>query len=241
MLSAPLVVATTLSAAALVLAAAVDGGRAPAAAAASTAPHVLSQLAPAATGSSAGRAAPMNDALTAADTAAVPGMAAAVPADSRSLALTDDQHLIADQALHAVMDAYLADRRNPQRLQQLAGFVRARLPAGAASEALALAARYDAYLTAHDALLKAQNFGDQPDLYRLAGWQAQRRQLRQRMLGADVSEQWFGTDDAYLEQAIAERRHPPASTAQRPASDDERLHALHMQAVIDAALGRAAP
>lgn len=158
---------------------------------------------------------------------------ALAPADKPALALTEDHHLIADQALRAVMEAYLSDRRNPRRLQQLDEHLRERLPAGAASEAHTLAARYDAYLAAHATLLKAQNFADEPDLQRLTSWQAQRRQLRERMLGPEVTEQWFGTEDAYLEQALEERRQPV-----RAVTGAEQLRARHLRAVVDAATGR---
>ena len=167
---------------------------------------------------------------------------ALLPAVPPDLALTDDQRLVADLALRMVIERYLNDRRNPQRLQQLNDHLHRRLPAGAAAEAQALAARYDHYLAAHATLLAAQNFGDDADLHRLASWQAQRRQLRERLLGAEVADQRFGTEDAYLEQALAEAREPASGSAQgapRAATEEERLHAQHMREVIDAAIGRA--
>ena len=177
-----------------------------------------------------------------ANTATAHAGLALLPAVQPDLALTDDQQLVADHALRVVMERYLNDRRNPQRLQQLDDHLHRRLPAGAAAEAQALAARYDRYLAAHATLLAAQNFGDDPDLHRLASWQAQRRQLRERLLGAEVADQWFGTEDAYLEQALAEAREPAPKSARasaRAATEEERLHAQHMREVIDAAIGRA--
>lgn len=177
-----------------------------------------------------------------ANTATAHAGLALLPAVPPDLALTDDQRLVADHALRVVMERYLNDRRNPQRLQQLDDHLHRRLPAGAAAEAQALAARYDRYLATHATLLAAQNFGDDPDLHRLARWQAQRRQLRERLLGAEVADQWFGTEDAYLEQALAEAREPAPGSAQgapRAATEEERLHAQHMREVIDAAIGRA--
>ena len=181
-----------------------------------------------------------------ANTATAHAGLALLPAVQPDLALTDDQRLVADHALRMVMERYLRDRRNPQRLQQLDDHLQRRLPAGAAAEAQALAARYDRYLATHATLLAAQNFGDDPDLHRLARWQAQRRQLRERLLGAEVADQWFGTEDAYLEQALAEAREPASGSAPgsaqgaaRAATEEERLHAQHMREVIDAAIGRA--
>ena len=177
-----------------------------------------------------------------ANTATAHAGLALLPAVQPDLALTDDQQLVADHALRVVMERYLNDRRNPQRLQQLDDHLHRRLPARAAAEAQALAARYDRYLATHATLLAAQNFGDDPDLHRLARWQAQRRQLRERLLGAEVADQWFGTEDAYLEQALAEAREPAPKSARasaRAATEEERLHAQHMREVIDAAIGRA--
>lgn len=177
-----------------------------------------------------------------ANTATAHAGLALLPAVQPDLALTDDQRLVADHALRMVMERYLNDRRNPQRLQQLDDHLQRRLPAGAAAEAQALAARYDRYLATHATLLAAQNFGDDPDLHRLARWQAQRRQLRERLLGAEVADQWFGTEDAYLEQALAEAREPAPKSARasaRATTVEEQLHAQHMREVIDAAIGRA--
>jgi hypothetical protein len=117
-------------------------------------------------------------------------------------------------------------------------YLSAALPAGAAQEARRLAAQYDIYLGRHAALLHAQQFTDDPDLYRLDSWIRQRRQLREQVLGAAVTEQWFGTEDAYLQQALDERRLAGDSGVTTPASEDERRHAAHMRQAIAAATGR---
>jgi hypothetical protein len=159
-------------------------------------------------------------------------------AGEQELALADDGRLIADQALRAVMDAYLSQRDDDRRMQSLDHYLSGALPAGAAQEARRLAAQYDTYLGRHAALLHAQQFTDDPDLYRLDSWIRQRRQLREQVLGAAVTEQWFGTEDAYLQQALDERRLAGDSGATTPASEDERRHAAHMRQAIAAATGR---
>ena len=165
---------------------------------------------------------------------------AAVQAGAHQLALADDGRLIADHALRAVMDGYLSQRDDARRLQSLDAHLSARLPARAAGEARQLAAQYDAYLARHADLLQAQQFATDPDVHRLGSWLLQRRQLRQQMLGPAIAEQWFGTEEAYLQQALDERRLAAGNdAAQRPATDDERRHAAHMRQAIAAATGRA--
>ena len=142
-----------------------------------------------------------------------------------AIALDDRQMLIADSALRAVMDFYLKDGR----LQALREHLQRTLPPAAAAQAVLLAERYSAYLADHDQLLAAQNFSATPDVGRLGIWQQQRRQLRERMLGEGVTEEWFGTEDAYLSQALAELASSPDA---QPPSDDEVRHREHMQQVL---------
>jgi len=170
---------------------------------------------------------------------AVTGGTVLRPAGVPGLALADDGRLIADHALRSVMDAYLSQRDDARRMQWLDHYLSAALPAAAAQEARRLAAQYDTYLSRHAALLRAQQFDDDPDLYRLDSWIRQRRQLREQLLGAAVTEQWFGTEDAYVQQALDERRLAAGdSGAAPPASEDERRHAAHMRQAIAAATGR---
>lgn len=156
---------------------------------------------------------------------------------STGIALTDNQELIADSALRKVMDAYLLGRGSDSGLPALITYLNRRLPANAAREAGRLATSYNAYLSAHDQLLAVQNLGSPPDLNRLIGWQRQRQQLRERMLGAQVPHEWFGNEDAYFTQALEEMRQRGEGTA--PPSDsgdeDQARHAQHMrQALMDA-------
>jgi hypothetical protein len=150
------------------------------------------------------------------------------------IALTDNQELIADSALRKVMDSFLLGNAGARGLPALLDELNRRLPTGAARDAAQLAASYNGYIAAHDQLLAAQGFGETPDPNRLIGWQQQRAQLRERMLGAKVSEEWFGTEDTYLMQALEELRQQREGAAPPLASADadEALHAQHMRQVL---------
>jgi len=160
------------------------------------------------------------------------------PGPPIEIALTDQQELIADSALRAVFDSYLFERSGDGGLQALRDNLRRKLPPAAAQDAVSLAERYADYIKAHDALLAAQNFHGAADPVRLANWQQQRRQLRVRLLGARVADEWFGADEAYLEEALAESRQSPASP---PANEDELRHRQYMQQVLRDAISRAGP
>lgn len=151
------------------------------------------------------------------------------PGPQIDIALTDDQALIADSALRGVMDYYLLGRTDAGRLQALRDHLQRRLPPAAAREATQLAQHYADYLRQHDELLAAQNFQPTPDAGRLQGWQQQRHQLRLRALGPRVTEEWFGTEEAYLSQALIELRQPPQGEAP---DEDEARHRLHMRQVL---------
>jgi hypothetical protein len=153
------------------------------------------------------------------------------PEPATEIALTDDRQLIVDSALRDVMDFYLKEERE-DRLPALTACLSRKLPTQAATDAIQLASRYQAYLKAYGQLLAAQNFRDVADLNRLESWQQQRRQLRERQLGETVAEAWFGTEDAYLTQALEELRNPP--TGINPEHDQ------HMRQVLLHAAGLAA-
>lgn len=157
---------------------------------------------------------------TGADAGSDPG-----PGPDIAIALDERQMLIADSALRALMDFYLKDGR----LQALREHLQRTLPPAAAREAVLLAEHYSDYLADHDKLLAAQNLGGTPDAGRLAIWQQQRLQLRVRMLGERVTEEWFGSEDAYLSQALAELA---LTLDGPPPNDDEVLHRAHMQQVL---------
>lgn len=161
-----------------------------------------------------------------------------LPGPQLEMALTDTQQLIADGALRSIMDSFLLARSDDGRLQALRDYLVRRLPPSATQEALQLAERYNAYLKQHDALLSAQNFPETPDPLRLASWQQQRRQLRVRLLGERVTEEWFGNEDTYLQQALAEATQPQDGPL---ANEEEAQHRLHMQQVLRDAVSKAAP
>lgn len=160
------------------------------------------------------------------------------PGPQIEIALTDTQDLIPDFALREIMDYYLLGRSDAGRLQALTDHLRRTLPPAAARDAEQLARSYSAYLAEHDTLLAAQNFQEWPDPGRLASWQQQQRQLRLRMLGPKVCEEWFGNEDAYLTQALAEASQPPTGP---PANEDEARHREHMRQVLRDAVGPARP
>ncbi|OEZ98974.1 hypothetical protein [Duganella sp. HH101] len=170
-----------------------------------------------------------------ASAAAYPAAAAIAP----DLSLTDKQELIADFALHQLMDSFLLNRSEAE----LEAYLRRALPAGAANEAIQIAARYQRYLAAHDELLAAQHFTSadpaSQDLNRIISWQQQRRQLRIRMLGERIALEWFGNEDAYLGQALDEWRlrsegQAPATAGVAP--EDQAAHEQHMQQALGQAI-----
>lgn len=155
------------------------------------------------------------------------------------LSLTDNQELIPDFALRQLMDRFLLNRGEAGGLPPLEAHLRRVLPAGAAGEAIQIAANYQAYLTAHDELLAAQHFTSadaaSQDLQRISSWQQQRQQLRVRTLGERITLEWFGSEDAYLGQALDEQRQ--RSEGQPPAADvapaDQAAHDLHMRQAMN--------
>ncbi len=153
---------------------------------------------------------------------------------SSEIALTDNQELIADSALRKVMDSYLLGGGDKGGLQALLDYLNHRLPANAARDAGQLATSYHAYLSAHDQLLAAQSFGATPDLNRLIGWQRQRQQLRDRMLGEKVTQEWFGNEEAYLTQALEEisQRRDGTAPPSTGVDEDQAKHDQHMRQVL---------
>ncbi|HEX8406111.1 MAG TPA: hypothetical protein VF670_15920 [Duganella sp.] len=190
------------------------------------------QTAPAATRPAAAPRAPL-----------IGGLGVSAVGPETQIALTDNQELIADSALRKVMDSFLLGSAGDKGLPALLNELIRRLPAAAARDAGQLATSYNAYIAAHDQLLAAQGFGATPDLNRLIGWQQQRAQLRDRMLGQKVSLEWFGTEDTYLSQALEELRQQRDGTAppMSSADADEALHAQHMRQVLRDAIVRLRP
>ncbi|MET0266058.1 MAG: lipase secretion chaperone [Duganella sp.] len=175
--------------------------------------------------------------------AAPPATATALSAaPTTSIALDDKQSLIADHALRAVFEHYLLGKREgahdaASRLTALHAYLQRQLPPNAALNARQLASNYSAYLSAHDSLLAAQHFSSTPDLNRLASWQQQRHQLRLRMLGEQVTHEWFGTEDTYLTEAIRQAMLARDGALPAPDSEEEVLHRQHMAQVLREAVG----
>lgn len=171
------------------------------------------------------------------------GAAAVIAAPAVSIALDDRQGLIADHALRTVIEHYLLGQRDGARdagrLNALHAYLQQQLPPAAALEAMQLASNYSAYLSAHDKLLAAQNFSATPDLNRLASWQQQRQQLRLRMLGEQVTHEWFGTEDTYLTEAIRQAILARDGVLPAPDGEEEVLQREHMARVLHEAVAEA--
>lgn len=148
-----------------------------------------------------------------------PGEAPALGAalhSARDVKLTFDQggHLVPDVSLRKLIDSYLAKSTGAQRAAQVAdlrSFLKSRLAAPAAQEADRVVTEYLAYLDTEEQMLARERFS-RPDpsgltdaeVTHLLGWQQQRAQLRERMLGSHVSQAWFEAEDANCATALEE-------------------------------------
>jgi lipase chaperone LimK len=154
------------------------------------------------------------------DGPAGPGMlAAASPGEGQSPAASGEQPLLdeagrlkVDPSLRRVFDSFLKSG-GPPREHELRAWLRRRLQQPALAQAENLAGNYLRYLQA-EAALRANAHLAQPDPAGLSAfqteqmleWLQQRAQLRERMLGAAVSEAWFGAEDAACRTALADWR-----------------------------------
>lgn len=148
-----------------------------------------------------------------------PGEAPALGAalhSARDVKLTLDQagHLVPDAALRKLIDSFLAKSTGTQRAAQgadLRSFLKSRLAAPAAQEADRVVTDYLAYLDTEEQMLARERFS-RPDpsgltdaeVTHLLGWQQQRAQLRERVLGSQVSQAWFEAEDANCTTALQE-------------------------------------
>ncbi len=193
------------------------------------------------------------------DPAPGPGLGAEPGEPSTPPALDGNGHLLQNMALRALFDAFLLRGEAPelrQRAAQLDAYLKRSLAGAPGAEALALAARYLAYLEAHDALLQRQNIVISPGapitpqaLEQMDGWQQQRARLRQSMLGIALAQLWFSDDDAQLSAAVADvrvRAQPPDPGAPEPDSATLRARRLNNasqdaahEATLDDVFGRA--
>jgi hypothetical protein len=125
--------------------------------------------------------------------------------------------LITDVQLHNAIDSYLLHADVPSRqvaADRLRHYLQRQLTgAGAANvEAQTLVTRYLAYMDQHDAALErirfvatgAEGLTDQA-AEQFAAWLAQRKTMRQAMLGATVYQEWFAADDARCAELLGAR------------------------------------
>jgi hypothetical protein len=145
--------------------------------------------------------------------------------------------LAIDAALHRLFDAYLKGgaASGESGAQALRAYLKRRLTGPALSQAESLADAYRRYLQA-EAALRANERLAPPDrdglsaaqLEKMLTWQQQRAQLRERMLGAAVSQAWFGTEDVDCRTALVDWRlmHTPAG-AEDVDSNELRARRLH--------------
>jgi lipase chaperone LimK len=159
-------------------------------------------------------------------------LAAAPPADSGAAsAAPGEQPLLdatgrlkVDPALHRVYDTFLkSGAGGAPREQELRAWLRRRLGQPALAQAESLVGDYVRYLRA-EAELRANERLTQPDpagmsaaqVEQMLAWQQQRGALRERLLGAAVSQAWFGLEDADCRTALADWR-----LARTPAGSEE--------------------
>jgi lipase chaperone LimK len=123
----------------------------------------------------------------------------ALPAARTGVVASAHAALVVDRALLDLLHGYLLEQAGPARADALRLHLRQTLTPEAYREAAALVDRYLAYMAAHDALLAVHNITNN-DLRRVAIWCDQRDRLRQRMLGAAVTQAWYRQEDAQLKR-----------------------------------------
>lgn len=111
--------------------------------------------------------------------------------------------LLIDPALLETFHFYLLEQAGPDRAGALRMHLRQTLAPSAYQDAALLVDRYLAYMAAHDALLAAHRPAP-GDLTRIAVWLDQRDRLRVRMLGAAVTQAWYGVEDSILRRIMDE-------------------------------------
>ncbi|MES2160763.1 MAG: hypothetical protein V4476_06370 [Pseudomonadota bacterium] len=137
-------------------------------------------------------------------------------------------NLVVDRPLRMLFEFFLvrADGADLNaRADQLRAYLDRQVSGAAGAQAKTLAARYAAYMRAHDELLAGQRIalaGGAPtaqQVEQLATWQQQRARLRQSSFGPALAGLWFGADDAELAQALAGLRERAAPAAIPAAAD----------------------
>jgi lipase chaperone LimK len=124
------------------------------------------------------------------------------------VAVADNQHLLVNFELRGVLDYFLLERADPDRVSAMQQYLQSKLPAPAYADARQIVEHYQAYMQAHDALLASQNLGSpntEPhnlDVYRIVSWKEQRDRLRLNMLGEPAVQAWYAEDDERLNKAL---------------------------------------
>jgi hypothetical protein len=117
----------------------------------------------------------------------------------------------------------------------LRAYLKRRLAPPALAQAETLAGDYARYLKAEAALRANERFApfdpagmSSAQVEQMLGWQQQRAQLRERMLGSAVSQAWFGTEDADCRTALADWRLTRAPVESEEVDSNElRARRLH--------------
>ncbi|PPK42041.1 hypothetical protein B0G57_12250 [Trinickia symbiotica] len=155
------------------------------------------------------------------------GATESVALSDSGLAIGEGHRLILNGALLDLIDSFLLQNADDDRVDQLRRYLKGKLPTAAYGEAVGIVERYQTYMKAHDDLLAAQNLGhvgdaSAIDIDRIAIWRQQRDRLRRSILGDDIVQAWYQNDDAQLDQVLQEWRQrledseAPQAPAQAP-------------------------
>ncbi len=143
--------------------------------------------------------------------------------------------LIVDVQLHNAIDSYLLHSDVPSRqiaTDNLRAYLKRKLATSPSADldAQALVTRYLTYIDQHDAALARMRFVvlgtdvlSNQSAEQFAAWLAQRKTLRQAVLGASVYKEWFAAEDARCAGLLAARPLQGDGAAE-PASDVEQMH-----------------
>jgi hypothetical protein len=147
--------------------------------------------------------------------------------------------LVIGLPLRRLIDAYLlkdsAASARQNRAAELRAELRRRLPQPALGQAESLVGDYLRYLDAEQALRTrvriappGEGILDAAQVGQMEDWLRQRAQLRERMLGAAVTEAWFAAEDAECNTALADWRRMRAPVGSEEVDSNElqarRLH-----------------
>lgn len=148
-------------------------------------------------------------------------------------------HIVADLALRQLMDSFLARGQasgRAQRAVELRVHLKDRLSGPAAAEADRLVTQYLDYLDTQDRMLARARLPastapslSEHDVEQLLAFQDQRAQIRQRMLGTELAQAWFATDDSNCDAALHEwqKQHVEPDPSEEPDPVELRERRIH--------------